>query len=240
MDQPNSNSNSPADSQVILFETSPYGNLDAIVEHDGRCVYFYLNGHAQPDGENRFGTRAVWVRNLIRGPLVINKEEMKSGLPPMLPRTDCVSNDPGKLPLADELNIIWFEEGNGAGLTETDAKSGETKTIAVLPPWSGLEGFHGYALDCAHNTELCSPMPDNETLRKRLDRADEFWQSFTETSNPFTQWQPQLLSAYDAAFGKTHDQYFAIDGGKFPPRHVALPATSHRIVRRRSNFVSPN
>jgi len=71
----------------ILFQTSPYGNLDAIVEHDGRAVYFYLSAGQRPD--NRFGMRACWVRNLELGPHVINQEDMEAGIAPMLPRYDC-------------------------------------------------------------------------------------------------------------------------------------------------------
>ena len=45
--------------QALLFETSPYGNLDAIAQHDGRVLYLYLSG------DDTFGTRACWVRNLV-------------------------------------------------------------------------------------------------------------------------------------------------------------------------------
>ena len=202
--------------ETILFETSPYGNLDAIVEHDGRVVYFYLNGRSSDDSEDRFGTRACWVRNLVRGPLAMDQSEMQQGIPPMLPRTDCKTDQPGEMPDAATLQIVWFEEGNGAALIE-DRDS--PRTLCVIPPWSGIEGFHGYAADCVHETPLCWPMPDNERLERRIARAREFWQSFREKSSPFQKLQPELLDAYSRVFGKVKEgNYFAIDGGKFPPR----------------------
>ena len=83
----------------LLFETSPYGNIDAIVQHDGRAVYFYLNG-VEP-----FGTRACWVRNLQAGPLVLNEDEMQQGLPPMLPKTHCRNAAAQPIPVAEYLEI---------------------------------------------------------------------------------------------------------------------------------------
>ena len=100
------------DPENLLFETSPYGNLDAIVEHDERAVFFYLSGQGRAD--DKFGTRACWVRNLVPGPYVINEDEMKQGIPPALPRTHCKYSDGRAAPTTDQLEIVWFEEGNGA------------------------------------------------------------------------------------------------------------------------------
>ena len=37
--------------EVLLFQSSPAGSVDALVEQDGRTVYFYLNG----SGDNLLG-----------------------------------------------------------------------------------------------------------------------------------------------------------------------------------------
>ena len=210
------------ESETILFETSPYRNLDAIVQHDHRTIYFYLSGQSRGD-DDRFGTRACWVRNLVRGPLVIDQADMSSGSPPMLPRTDCIDPAPGTLPTADSLSIVWLEEGNGAALLEHDAETGERTPIAIIPPWSGLEGFHGYAAGCAHQTPLCWPLPDNPLLQQRIERAAEFWESMRESGEVFQKYQSSLLLALESSVGKNAssvetDDYFAIDGGQFPPR----------------------
>lgn len=222
-----------AEPEVLLFETSPYGNLDAIVQHDGRSVYLYLNQSPQ-QGQN-FGTRACWVRNLTIGPFVINEDEMRSGIPPMLPRTDCAVREGQPLPNPDRLSIVWFEEGNGVALRETD-DTGKQHTLAIIPAWSGLEGFHGYSSQCAVESPLCWPMPDNPKLEQRIDQAQKFWGSFEASSDsandPFAELQSSLLEVYDDRFrvGNAEPKYFTIDGGTFPPRGLIQYRTQQTLV----------
>ena len=206
--------------ETILFETSPFGTLDGIVEHDGRVVYFYLNERLkEASDESRFGTRACWVRNLERGPMVLDKADMAGGKAPLLPRNDCIDPTLIRLPGADSLEIVWFEEGNGAALIEIDPDNQSRTTIAVIPPWSGVDGFHGYASNCAHETPLAWPMPENPSLHLRIEKAAEFWQSFTSDASPFFTLQPKLVAAFNEYFGEQNQkQYYSIDGGKFPPR----------------------
>jgi len=231
----------PADpTENLLFETSPFGTLDGIVEHDGRAVYFYINerqtGERQADDSasgqtGQFGMRACWVRNLDRGPLVLNKAHMNQGMAPMMPRNDCVDSELHSLPDPDSLSIVWFEEGNGAALLEFDSQSQQQTTIAVIPPWSGVDGFFGYASNCAHESPLAWPMPENKSLQLRIERASEFWSSFTKDSSPFLLLQRELIEAYDNCFGKENQkQYYAIDGGKFPPRGLIRYETKSKTV----------
>ena len=207
-----------SDPEVLIFETSPFGTLDAIVQHDGLSVYFYLN---QPQESGKFGTRACWVRNLQIGPLVINEDEMREGISPQLPRTQCVNREGQPIPEPEELSIVWFEEGNGAALIET--RSGESKTLAIIPPWSGLEGFNGYAAECATESKICWPMPENPKLEMRIDRAKNFWASISDSNSEssFAKLQSSLLRHYESRFNQgssSEPEYFSIDGGRFPPR----------------------
>ncbi len=216
----NPNSSRLEEPVVLLFETSPFGTLDAIVQHDGKSIYFYLN---EPKSERPsvFGTRACWVQNLQLGPLVLNENEMKQGIPPMLPRTQCVDRDPLPIPNPENLKVVWLEEGNGAALVEVapDTNNDDSKTLAIIPPWSGLEGFHGYSAGCAMESPLCWPIPDNPMLRQRIERASQFWEQWSSDKDPFSILQPLLLNAFDKYFGKSNQQnYYSIDGGKFPPR----------------------
>lgn len=222
--------------ETLLFETSPFGTIDAIVEHDGRVVYFYLNENPDSRPEStgnspgKFGTRACWVRNLQRGPLVLDQAEMADGLAPLMPRNDCVDADPQPVPVADHLEIVWFEEGNGAALVQADP-DGKKRTIAVIPPWSGVDGFHGYSVECVHETPLAWPMPPNESLQIRITRAREFWNSFSPDDSPFAHLQPLLVDAWDQRFGKENQkQYYAIDGGQFPPRGLVHYETDTETI----------
>lgn len=213
---------SATESEVLLFEHSPYRNLDAIVQHDSRTVYFYLN---EPPGEDpaaprRFGTRACWVRNLVPGPLVVNPEAVPTGTPPLLPRTHTRSREAQPLPSPESLEIVWFEEGNGAALVQRQA-DGSRLTLAVIPPWSGRDGFHGYAAGCGIEHDLCWPLPEHPALQRRIDRAREFWLSFAD-ADPFPARQTEVLASYRAALldpdDPVEEAYFSIDGGRFPPR----------------------
>ena len=215
----------------VLFQTSPYGNLDAIVEHDGRALYFYLSAGQRPN--NRFGMRACWVRNLELGPHVINQEDMEAGIAPMLPRYDCADPQLTRLPTAQSLEVVWLEEGNGAALFElpvADSDLQQPQLIAVIPPWSGLDGFHGYAANCINQSSVCWPMPDNPLLIQRIDSAREFWSSWSDSTpdvdgtsasaSPFAIQQPQVLANYRKRFGieSGEEKYYAAGGDQFPLR----------------------
>jgi len=210
----------PHEQQTLLFEGSPFGTIDAIVQHDGHSVYFYLNG-PEP-----FGTRACWVRNLEPGPYVLDQEAMREGQTPMLPRTHCVDPTAQPLPREEALHVIWLEEGNGAVLLE------ESEPIAFIPPWSGADGFHGYAKECAAESPICWPMPARDQMHQRFARAAEFWLSFQdEKQNPFQTLQSRLLEILDTRFGDSQPgNYFSIDGGRFPPRGLSVYARPGRIV----------
>lgn len=234
-----------SDSVSILFETSPYGTIDAIVEHNGDAVYFYLSGQ-RAGKQDRFGTRACWVRNLKQGPHVIDRAAMEQGIGPMLPRYDCIDPKLTHVPTEQSLRIVWFEEGNGAALMEltpdsTSDVNGKTKAsnnastwnpIAVIPPWSGMEGFHGYASNCAVESEVCWPMPDNPRLTQRIADADAFWNAWLggdgqSQPTPFADHQPRVLENYSQRFAsdQASERYFSIDGNQFPPRglvHYAI------------------
>ena len=208
----------------IVFETSPYGNVDAIVEHDARAVYFYLNeSPASRERSGRFGMRACWVRNLQKGPHVINVDEMQAGIATMLPRHDCIDPELHRLPTAETLKIVWLEEGTGAALIEvSDDETSET-IIAVIPPWSGVDGFHGYASNCANSTAVCWPMPDNPLLTKRIENAQQFWKSWktTEDESKKTPWDehlPSIINSHDQRFSATPSQRLILEvpGQHFP------------------------
>jgi hypothetical protein len=251
-DQNNNAAGLPDDTETLLFETSPFGNIDAIVEHNGQTVYFYLNERLQSENQQpRFGTRACWVRNLVEGPLVLNADAMQDGSPPVLPRIQTLHRAGQPLPDRNRLSIVWFEEGNGAALVESPSPlaAGELeiktqqpasndhknppeqelgKVLAVIPPWSGQDGFHGYAAECATENPVCWPLPPNPALVERIRNAVEFWDQFTPEKNPFGTLQKQRLAYYETRFGNPKAvansignqqySYFAIDGSKFPPR----------------------
>ncbi len=189
---------------VLLFETSPDGSLDAIVQQDPRTIYLYLNGR-----DERFGTRACWVRNLAAAPIEMSRTDLEQGIPPVLPRF--LGNHPNgaPAPTASDLRIVWFEEGNGIALFEKDA------LLAVIPPWSGREGFHGFARDCLNENDVCWPLPPQPALLERIRRAKDFWESW-KTGDSLGKFRDELLSKYRQRFGRAAEAY-EVDREHWPP-----------------------
>lgn len=118
---------------VLLGEISPHNNKQAVVDDDHDVVVFYLVG-LQNSG---FGMRSCWVRNLKPAPAELDVRAMRDGKPPLLPEPNCIHKDSAPPLIPDQLRIVWFEEGDGAALFEGD------EALAIIPGWSGQNGFHG-------------------------------------------------------------------------------------------------
>ena len=214
--------------RVLREEKGPNGNVTAIVEDDGRSVYLYLEG----DEASGFGTRAVWVRNRQKAPWLMEVERMQAGEAPML-QARYVADPEGGPPLRpDDLELLWFEDGEGVALLE----AGEV--LAVIPPWSGIAGFAGYARDCALESPFCAPLGNprsNPRVFAMLARAARFWNEWEQT---WPLLQERLLGAYRGAFGSEREIY---EPGteRFPPirltRHerggATLLATAGMSIR---------
>ena len=147
--------------EVLLDEVSPLGNVQAVVEAHGGACYFYLFG--APD--TGLGTRSVWIRNLQRAPEHLDVEAMRSGKPPLNPKPFCRDSGEPSAPAFQMLRVCWLPEGNGAALYDG------SDLIAIIPPWSGQGGFHGYARDCVGQGPVAWELPEDATLRRRLDDA---------------------------------------------------------------------
>ena len=193
---------------ALLEDVSPNGNVIARVEQDGRCAYFYLAGEAG----RPFGDHSCWVRNLARAPEKLDAEAMKAGDAPMLPAAACAHPDGAPALDAGALRIVWFEEGDAAALLEGDA------VLAIIPAWSGVGGFEGYARDCRAKTPLCWPLPPDSPLLPRIKRAAAFWADW-RGGGPWQPLQQAGVAAIEAAVGKALNCY-SIDGGEWPPKAI--------------------
>jgi hypothetical protein len=149
------------------------------------------------------------VRNLVAAPEALDVAGMREGLPPLQPRGDC-SHPEGALPLdAARLSIVWLEEGTGAALLEDD------EVIALIPPWAGARGFHGYARDARGTGALAWELaPDNQLLR-RVDEARAWWAEW-EAGSLWGKLQPRWHAQYLDELGP-EKHYYATDGDRWPP-----------------------
>lgn len=186
----------------MLTWTSPQQDLEAILDSQHEVVYFYLQDLRDES------MKAVWVRNLTEPPEGDPQERMEKGLPPLQP-----SGGVGPPLLEEEVEVVWFEEGTGAALLERG------EILAVIPPWSGMRGFHGYARDCATAELGVFPLGSEaeNAIYARVRKAKEWWDCWRQ-GNPWQELGEALLASYQV-IGE-HTQYFAIDGGNWPPKAI--------------------
>lgn len=194
--------------EVLFEEVGPNGNIQAVVEADEGACFFYLFGSEDID----FGMRAVWVRNHGVAPDALDEARMEEGLPPQNPAAHC--RHPQGLPRLndEELRVVWLPEGNGAALYDG------SELLAMIPPWSGMEGFNGYAADNIGEGPLAWGIgPDNE-LVGRFREAESYWERW-EDEDLWPSIQDALLSSIEKTLGR-HSNYYAIDGGEWPPKAI--------------------
>jgi hypothetical protein len=206
--------------EVLLEQTSPNGNIAAIVESNGSSVYFYLFGSR----DIPFGMRSCWVRNLLPAPSQLEVDSMATkGSPPLLPAPYCAHRDGAPAPRSTELSVVWFEQGDAAALLEGD------QILAIIPAWSGVNGFDGYARDCIAESPIARPLrnPDTNVLFARVERARNYWSSWDD--NPWPAYADAQIKAYQSALGE-YTKYFAIDGGNWPPKAMLRYDRSDAVI----------
>lgn len=192
--------------ECVLKELAPAGDVDAYVEQDERVAYFYLRS-----ADSNFGMRSCWVRNLGGAPAKLDVEGMRKGLPPMLPTPLCRHPSGAPRLEAERLRVVWFEEGDAAALLEDE------RILAIIPGWSGRDGFSGYARDCLAQSPLCWPLDEKNELHDRVRRSDEYWASWSTDPGPWGETQSAQCEAYSRDLGQ-HEKYYAIDGDQWPPK----------------------
>lgn len=206
--------------QVIYEELSPHRNLQALVEEQEGAVYFYL----WAGDDSSFGMRSCWVRNLIAAPEELDLNAVQEGRAPLLPREFCRHENGGAALDKDSLRVVFFEEGDAAALLESDS------VLAVIPAWSGIDGFFGYARDCKGDSPLASELDENNPLLLRVRESDAFWLSWQEQGNQtWSKVQSGQINAYEHLFGR-HQKYYAIDGGLWPPKALLQLETPDSLL----------
>ena len=174
-------------------------------EQDDRVAFFYLH----PVEDRSFGVRPCWIRNLRQAPEKFDRDVMKQGLPPMLPR-ECCAHPQGATALSEaDLRMVWFPEGDAVALLEKD------EILAVIPSWGGRKGLYGYARDCIRDSPLSWPLRGT-VLEERVRAAEGYWSAW-EDDSPWRPCQTMYLDEYERVLGK-HSRYFAIDGDRWPPK----------------------
>ncbi len=196
--------------EIICGSPSPNGTMEAFVEQDSQVAWFYLIDRTD---DARSQVNSCWVRNLSKAPAGIDRRRLQRGDAPLLPVSHC-RHACGAPPLAEkDLEIVWFEEGNAAALLCQD------EVLAIIPEWSGREGFSGYARDCTEESELAWPLSKGNALLRRVPVARRFWQAWDSHPSPWERLEKKLLCAYERQWGRRVNYYqLARDG--WPPSSI--------------------
>jgi len=204
--------------ETLLEEVNPNGNIQAVVESDDDVCYFYL--FAAPDIQ--FGMKSVWVGNHSRAPEALEIERMEAGSPPQNPARHCRHSAGRAALVADDLRVVWLPEGNGAALYERD------EILAIIPPWSGTDGFHGYARDNIGVGPVAWELDPDNVLLERFKQAQSYWRNWEDEAF-WPSIQSSQIAQLQRVFG-SHTKYYAIDGGQWPPKAVVLFAWKDRTI----------
>ncbi len=203
--------------KVILESASPVCDIQAFVEKSESCYYFYL--WINPISDNP-EMRSCWICNRNKSPKKMDFEAMGKGMAPMMPE-EFVLHDKNGIDIDEsKLSIIWFAEGDAASLLCGD------ELLCVIPGWSG-NGFPGYSKYAKGTSPLGweLTMAEQALMARTLDNKKK-WDYFEE--DYWKDVQMEHIRVLESFFGK-HEKYYAIDGGKFPPKAL-LRGTKNDIT----------
>jgi len=198
--------------EVILESWSPVCDIQAFVEKSDTCYYFYLWVH--PMSENP-SIKACWICNRKKAPKTLDVDGMQKGRAPMM-TAEYVDHDLNGMELArDKLEIVWFAEGDGASLLC------DGELVCVIPGWASMENrFPGYSRYAKGTGEYAWELKQAEAvLMDRTMDSKRQWEYFDTDFWPAV--QKEQMEVLENFFGE-HKKYYAIDGGKFPPKALLL------------------
>lgn len=193
--------------EVLVESWSPVCDIQAFAEESDSCVYFYL---WRDPGSDHAQVKSCWVCNTAPAPDDIDEAAMDRGEAPRMPRSGCGHDPRGIQVRKRDLSIVWLEEGDGAALLEAG------KLLALIPGWAWSHDFHGYCRHAVGTAPFAWELTQAEAvLTARVERSAAYWRTMEDGY-----WKPLQeggLGAMEGFFGP-HEQYFAIDGGKFPSK----------------------
>ncbi len=195
--------------QILLEETSPFGNIVAYVEDDERVVYLYLQFQDLPEDDPQ-RVKVCWIRNRLRAPKQLDEAAMERGEAPLMPAAHCMDPSPGQPLDPQSLRIVWFEECDACALLERN------KPLAIIPSWSGMGDFSGYARDCIGQGPFAWELSADNVMHLRTKAAADFWKLWDD-DDFWSEWRDQQIADIETVLGP-HAKYYAIDGDEFPPR----------------------
>lgn len=198
------------DKETIILESwSPVCNIQAFVEETDKNCYLYL--WFFPGTDNAY-VKSCWICNTDKAPKELDVDGMQNGFAPSMPE-EYILHDVNGIHLDhDSLDLIWFEEGDGAALMQGE------ELICVIPGWSGYKGFMGYSAYAKGMMPFAWELTEAlALLSERVAKSKDYWKSFDLDGEYWNVAQKQHIDTLNAFFGN-YQKYYAIDNGGFPPK----------------------
>ncbi|POM24510.1 Suppressor of fused protein (SUFU) [Actinomadura rubteroloni] len=154
-----------AEAGAVRTETSPYGARRLVIESDG-----IVTSASLLDKQDKV-VGAVWVANHEEAPAGPDQVRLDAGFAPLMPATH-IRSRAGRGPLVgDDLDVVWFEEGDGVAVLEDGAP------LFVIPGWSDIgRGIPGYSRGATAQSPYAFPLSDEiDAFEVRIERARRHW-----------------------------------------------------------------
>ena len=187
----------------------------AILEYENDSIYLYSHPH-----DKNLELKSLWVANTKKRTFEKSniKADFDRGVQAYLPTKYCVESGYIR-DFKNEKNwsLQWGLDQNSIAVYYKD------RIIAILPEWSGTNGFWGYSLGTDKESVIAWPLfEDNVQIKRFLDERI-FLDSWSESS--WISRQESLVFFYENLF-KGEVRYFAADGGKWPPLGIHYSKSS--------------
>ncbi|MBQ9695787.1 MAG: suppressor of fused domain protein [Oscillospiraceae bacterium] len=190
----------------ILESRSPVCGMEAVIDRDAHAYYLVMLHHAKV-------VRMLWIANRIPAPpdIAASYQRVSIGHHFLMP-APYVMHAPGGIELdPGKLTIIWYPSGDGVGVFYGDT------ILCASPTTANAKTFPGFTRYVREKTPYGWPfLPNAESVEADVLDAVKFW-GFMRREATWQEVQQKHLEVLHAFFGQ-HEQYYAIDGGKFPPR----------------------
>ena len=191
---------------TLLEITNWVQSRTAVLEYDNDSIHLYSHPHSK-DQE----LKCLWVANTSKRMFKTGDiaSDMKKGLQPYMPKKHCnkkafIKDYENK----DNWRLQWGLDQNSISVHYKD------KLIAVMPEWSGHEGFWGYSIGVSDETDIAWPLNDGNEQIKRITSEQVFLDNWSDSD--WVELQEGVMGKYKNSM-RGDNRYFAGDGGNWPP-----------------------
>lgn len=189
--------------KILLESASPNCPLYVVVQECKYSTYMYLLKTKAEDEEQERSYSIIctaWVRNHIEDySNEVDLSVSQDGYSPIVPGLLC-NHPQGKTSLnPEDLECIWFEDGNGAALLE------KNEILCIISSWTG-KNFPAYSKDCIKENSLATPLTEDNVLIKVVRKAQEF-REFILTEGPLESLVDERYELLENHFGKCVNSY---------------------------------